>query len=71
MMQAMNTPDTPSAEAIASIRPAAQVRVEQILRDADALEHVAHYLRDSDISGRSGMATLIERSAANLRQLVE
>ena len=68
----MNTPDTQASAAdIATVRLAAQTRVQQIMHDAKALDVVAQYLRESDISGRIGMATLIERSAANLRQLVE
>jgi hypothetical protein len=68
----MNTPDTPASAAnIAALRLTAQKRLNQIHQDADALEAVARFLRESDISGRIGMALLIERSAANLRQLVE
>jgi len=68
----MNTPDTPASAAnIAALRLTAQKRIEQIREDADSLEAVAWFLRESDISGRIGMATLLERSAANLRQLVE
>jgi hypothetical protein len=64
--------DTPASAAnIAILRLAAQTRVQQIIHDAAALDVVAQYLRESDIAGRIGMALLIERSAANLRQLVE
>jgi hypothetical protein len=68
----MNTLDTPaSAAELDAVRLSAQTRLDQIKHDAQALEIVAAFLRGSDISGRIGMATLIERSAANLRQLVE
>ena len=64
--------DTPASAAdIATVRLAAQTRVQQIMHDAKALDVLAQYLRESDISGRIGMVLLIERSAANLRQLVE
>jgi hypothetical protein len=64
--------DTPASEAdLLAVRLTAQNRTIQIVRDAEALEAVAQFLRKSDTPGRIGMALLIERSAANLRQLVE
>jgi hypothetical protein len=68
----MNTPDTPASAAYREVlRQRAKARIDQILTDADALDAVAEFLRDSNIRGRTGMAEVIERSAANLRQLVE
>ena len=69
----MNTPDTTASAAdLDAVRLSAKNRVEQILFDAHALETFADYLRrNTTVRGRLGMATLIERSAANLRQLVE
>ena len=77
-MQAMNTPDTPasadqgdtpaSASDIDAVRQAAQERRQRILIDASVLDAVALFLMSS---GKSGASKVVERSAANLRQLVE
>jgi hypothetical protein len=68
----MNTLDTPASAAdIDAVRLSAIVRRQQILIDVDGLGAIAEFLRDSNIRGRTGMAEVIERSAANLRQLVE
>jgi hypothetical protein len=78
MMQAMNKPDTPASADqgdtpandadIELVREAAALRIVNTLRDAASLEAIADFL----IAKRQvGMARVVKRSAANLRQLVE
>ena len=69
MMQAMNTPDTPASAAdLDAVRLSAQTRIDQIMVDAASLDAVADYLL---AKRHVGMAEVVKRSAANLRQLVE
>ena len=71
-MQAMNTPDTPASAAdLDAVRLSAQTRKTETLKDAESLEAIADFLRESKIRLHISMAEVIERSAANLRQLVE
>jgi hypothetical protein len=61
--------DTPASAAdIDLVREAAALRIVNALKDAESLEAIADFL----IAKRQvGMARVVKRSAANLRQLVE
>jgi hypothetical protein len=65
----MNTLDTPASAAdLDAVRLSAQTRQTETLKDAESLEAIADFL----IAKRQvGMARVVKRSAANLRQLVE
>jgi hypothetical protein len=68
----MNTHDNPASLAdIQAVSDAAEKRRAQVLLDSVALEAAAQHLRDGFSPGRIGFASLMERCAKHMRQLVE